>query len=50
MTFHHDASLRSYYSKGIYSAAYIETNGVLLVAGPLELDVSTESQASALII
>ncbi|XP_021958481.1 neuroblastoma-amplified sequence [Folsomia candida] len=38
MTFHHDASIRRYYPRGVYSSTYIEKFAILLIAGVLEME------------
>lgn len=49
MTFHHEASVRRYYPKGVYSCISIEKHGILLVSGALEMD-STLDSSNVLII
>jgi hypothetical protein len=46
MTFHHDASVRKYYPKGVYSCSYIQNHAILLVSGALEMDSSIDSNVN----
>ena len=42
MKFHHEASLRAYYPKGVTHVEYAESHSLLLVSGALECDSKSE--------